>query len=298
MENKKLITGVTGIAGSIVIREFARQGVPVRALVRDSDRARGARTALESMPTVEVVEGDMRRADTLGRALDGIDRVFMISSPRDDMVQTQCTFVDAAKAAGVRHIVKLSGKESGTTFDPRKFRGTRWHLEIEHYLEASGVEWTHLRPSQYMQFYLPSTLTGVDAEKRALVMPIGESRLSPVDIEDVAKAAVAMMDADGTEGRAYDMTGPEALTGTEIVERISSATGKVFRYENVTLATKRALHTAQGFPPEVADLLDEIYAERAASPGSRVDLTTHEAFGIEPTTFATFASRNTAAFMA
>lgn len=292
----KLITGTTGTAGSIVIREFARQGVPVRALVRDSERARRGRLALEAMPNVEIVEGDMGRPETLGKAFEGVDRALMISSPRDDMVETQCTFIDAARAAGVRHIVKFGGKESGTTFDPQRFRGTRWHLEIEAHLENSGLDWTHLRPSQFMQFYLPGTLTGVDLDKRALVMPIGESRLAPVDIEDIAKVAVAMMDAEGIEGKAYDMTGPEALTGTEIAERISEATGTPFRYEPVTMEEKKTLHSAEGLPPEVVDLLAEIYAERANSSQSQVRLATHQAFGVDPTTFAAFANRNAAAF--
>jgi uncharacterized protein YbjT (DUF2867 family) len=289
-----LITGVTGTAGSIVIREFAHQQVHVRALVRDSAKAHW----LGAFPTVEVVQGDMANPATLGDAFDGVDRTFMISSPRGDMVSTQCRFIDAAKVAGVRHVIKLSGKESGTTFDPNKFRGTREHLQIERHLEASGLEWTHLRPSQFMQFYLPTATTGVDPHQRALAMPIGASELSPVDLVDVAKVAVAMMRADGIAGKAYDMTGPQALTMLQITESISAATGRAFRYQHVTFEEKRQLHAAQGFPPEVIETVDEIYRERAKSPQSRVDLSTHAAFGVEPTTFATFAQRNAAAFVA
>ncbi|MDT4982577.1 MAG: hypothetical protein QOF95_67 [Pseudonocardiales bacterium] len=289
-----LITGVTGTAGSIVIREFAHQQVEVRALVRDSTKAHW----LGAFPTVEVVQGDMANPATLNEAFEGIDRAFMISSPRGDMVSTQCRFIDAAKASGVRHVIKLSGKESGTAFDPNKFRGTREHLQIERYLEASGLEWTHLRPSQFMQFYLPSAITGVDPQKNALVMPIGENQLSPVDLADIAKVAVAMMRADGIEGKAYEITGPEALTMAQITEIISTATGRAFRYQHVTFEKKRQLHAAQGFPPEVIETLDDIYRERANSPQSRVDLSTHEAFGVQPTTFATFAHGNAAAFVA
>ncbi|WP_029112261.1 SDR family oxidoreductase [Mycobacterium sp. URHB0044] len=289
-----LITGVTGTAGSIVIREFAHQQIRVRALVRDSAKAHW----LGAFPTVEVVQGDMANPATLNEAFDGVDRTFMISSPRGDMVSTQCRFIDAAKASGVRHVIKLSGKESGTTFDPNRFRGTREHLQIERHLEASGLEWTHLRPSQFMQFYLPNATTGVDPRQQVLAMPIGESQLSPVDLVDVAKVAVAMTRADGIDGRAYDMTGPEALTMTQITEIISTATGRAFRHQEVTFEEKRRLHAAQGFPPEVIDTLDEIYRERANSPQSRVDLSTHEAFGVAPTTFATFAHRNAAAFVA
>ncbi|BCJ27299.1 NmrA family NAD(P)-binding protein [Actinocatenispora sera] len=287
-----LTTGATGVAGSIVAREFARQGVPIRVLVRDP--AKGA--WLRNLPGIEIVVGDMRVPESLGAALDGVDRVLMISSPRDDMVGTQCRFIDAAKAAGVGHVVKFSGKESGTTFDPQAFRGTRWHLEIERYLEDSGLAWTHLQPSQFMQVYLPGALTGVDAGRGAIVMPIGDSRLAPVDIEDIARVAVAVMAADGIEGRAYAMTGPEALTMTEVAELLTAATGRPYRYEPVTAGQKRALHAAEGFPPEVLDLLDEIYAGRRGSPDAVVDLSTHRTFGVEPTTFADFARRHAGDF--
>lgn len=289
-----MMTGATGNAGAIVVREFARQHVPIRVLARNP----AASPWLRELPGIEVVTGDMRVPESLGAALDGVDKVLMISSPRDDMVGTQCRFIDAAKAAGVGHIVKLSGKESGTTFDPQAFRGTRWHLAIERYLEESGLAWTHLRPSQFMQFYLPGSLTGVDARRGALVMPIGDSRLSPVDIEDIARVAVAMMGADGTAGRAYDMTGPDALSMAEVAELITAASGRPYRYEPVTAERKRALHAAEGLGPDVLDLLDEIYAGRRNSPDSRVDLGAHRAFGVEPTTFAQFARRHAADFAA
>jgi uncharacterized protein YbjT (DUF2867 family) len=289
-----LVTGGTGLAGSAVLREFHRQQVPVRALVRD--RAKAGFVA--GMSEVELVDGDMLRPETLTAALDGVDRVLLISSPRERMVDTQCTFIDAAKSAGVRHIVKFSGKESGVGFDPGAFRGTREHEEIERYLEGSGLAWTHLRPSQFMQLYLPGTLTGVDPARRALVMPIGRSRLAPVDIEDIARVAAGLMRAEGHEGKAYDMTGPEALTMYDVVDRISAATGTAFRYVEVTAADKQKELAAAGRPPQVVDLLTELFAERLRRPASRVDLTAHETFGVRPTTFAEFADRNTEAFLA
>jgi uncharacterized protein YbjT (DUF2867 family) len=96
----------------------------------------------------------MLRPETLGRALDGTSRVLMISSSNPQMAETQQAFVDAARKAGVRHIVKLSGKEAYRGYDAKRFRFTRMHEEIERYLEASGVAWTHLRPSQFMQVFL------------------------------------------------------------------------------------------------------------------------------------------------
>src|SRR5437763_13973498 len=128
------------------------------------------------------------------------------------MINTQCTFIEASKSAGVQHIVKISGIDSGIGFDPYAFRAGRWHAHVERYLERSGIAWTHIRPVQLMQFYLPSTVTGVDPIRRELVMPIGDSELSPVDIDDIAKVAVALRQSQGHEGKRYCMTGPAAPT--------------------------------------------------------------------------------------
>jgi uncharacterized protein YbjT (DUF2867 family) len=228
-----LVTGASGWSGSAVIREFARRKTPVRALVRSRARARD----LETLPDVELVEGEMRRPDTLEPVLRGVERALIVSSSDPQMLETQCTFIDAAKRAGVRHVVKFSGKESGAGFDAQRFRFTRMHEEIETYLERSGLAWTHLRPSQFMQVYLREAPSIVS--KGALPLPLGDARLSPVDLEDIANVAFALLGEEGHEGRIYEMTGPEALTMAEIAERISDAVGKTVRYVNVLPARRR-----------------------------------------------------------
>ena len=288
-----LVTGASGLTGSAVIREFARQGLPVRALVRDPGKA----ALFDGLPTVDVATGDMLQPKSLGAALDNINRVLMISTAGVQMMDTQCTFIEAAKAAGVAHIVKISGIDSGIGFDPFAFRAGRWHAHIERYLEGSGLTWTHIRPTQFMQFYLPATVTGVDPVKRQLVLPIGDSELAPVDIDDIAKVAVALLDSDGHEGKSYFMSGPHALTMTEVVDQISQATGAPFVYLNVSFDQKRQELAAGGLPPEALDLLEELFRERHRCTKSVVDISTHKAFGVEATTFAQFARRHAGAFV-
>ncbi|MFB9831034.1 NmrA family NAD(P)-binding protein [Actinoallomurus acaciae] len=213
------------------------------------------------------------------------------------MVETQTVFIDAAKAAGIPHIVKLSGKESGIGFDAGRFQGTREHEEIERYLEASGPAWTHLRPSQFMNRYLPGALTGVDPARRELRLPIGDIRLSPVETEDIAKVAVGLLRSEGHEGKAYDMTGPEALSMKEAVEHISDATGADFRYVAVSLEDKLQEFRDRGVPEPAVRIVEQQLAERARHPESHVRLEAHRAFGVEPTGFAEFARRNAKAFL-
>jgi uncharacterized protein YbjT (DUF2867 family) len=129
-----LVTGATGMNGLAIIREFARQAAPVRALVRRIEKA----AEFQKYPTVEAVEGDMLRPETLGAALDGVDRVLMISSANAQLFETQRAFIDACKRANIGHIVKFSGRESNVGYDQSRFRFTRMHIEAERYLETSG----------------------------------------------------------------------------------------------------------------------------------------------------------------
>src|SRR5215467_13966072 len=209
-----LLTGATGLAGSFITDEFVRERVPVRILVRDRAKARG----LEKAPTVQIVKGDMSRPSSLESALDGVDRVLMISAPLMDMVETQTTFIDAAKAAGVRHVIKFSGLDARPD---TRFPFGRMHKEIEEYLETSGLAWTDLRPTGFMQEYLREAPTILN--ESAFYLALGDARLNPVDLIDVAKVGFLLLRNGGHEGVRLSLTGPEALTMAEVADRIARA---------------------------------------------------------------------------
>jgi PPOX class probable F420-dependent enzyme len=283
-----LVTGTTGLSGSAVIRACVDARLPVRALVRDP-----AKTSAQSVPsTVEVVLGDMLKPATLEGALDGVERVLMISGPEERMVETQCTFIDAAKRAGVRHIVKLSGMGCWAT---ATFRFARMHAEIERYLEGSGVAWTHLRPSTFMQTFLREVPTIVNGG--TLNLPMADAKLSPVDVGDIAEVALAVLRGDGHEGGRYEMTGPEALSMNEVAERIAAAIDRPVRYVDTHPVDYRNTLIGAGIPGYFADAMDELFSERRRGVDeSSVDLSTHEAFEVNPTPFSEFVRRNADVF--
>jgi uncharacterized protein YbjT (DUF2867 family) len=285
-----LVTGATGQNGRAVVREFASRGRPVRALVRDVDRAGD----LREMHGVEVVEGDLLRPQTLAPALHGVERALMISSSDSTMVEAQGTFIDAARSSGVRHIIKFSGLESGIGFDQRNFRFTRNHQLIERYLEASGVAWTHLRPNQFMQVYLRESRS--IAANGVLALPAGQIRMAPVDVLDIAQIAFHLLTSDGHEGRRYAVTGPQALTMTEIAATISQAIGKPVTYVSITPEEKRDALLREGVPGDIAEALYEQAVERLKHADTHLALDVHKAFDIQPTTFAEFARRHADAF--
>jgi uncharacterized protein YbjT (DUF2867 family) len=283
-----LLTGATGAAGSLIAREFINQREPVRVLVRDRTKAQW----LENVPTVEIVSGDMSDRSGLTPALEGVERVLMISSPAMNMVETQSTFVDACKSAGVRQVIKFSGLDARPE---TRFPFGRMHWEIEQQLERSGLAWTHLRPTGFMQEYLREAPSIIN--DGTLYLPLADVRLNPVDLVDVAKIAFLLLRDGGHEGETLSLTGPEALTMTAIAEHISSAVGKAVRYVPISAAQRRQALIAHGVPAEFADALDEQVTERLKGGlESKVDLSTHRRFNVRPTTFSQFARRNAQAF--
>jgi len=283
-----LLTGGTGAAGSFIANEFAEQRAPVRILVRDKAKAQ----RFENVPTIEVVEGDMSNRSNLKRALEGVDRVLMISSPSADMVETQRAFIDAAKAAGVRHVIKFSGLDARPE---TAFLFGIMHKQIEDYLEKSGLAWTQFRPTGFMQEYLREAPSIIN--DGALYLALDDAKLNPIDLLDVGKVGFLLLRDGGHEGERLALTGPEALSMAEIAERISQATGKNVRYVPVTREQHRHALISHGVPAEVADALDVQVQERLkGGPESEVDLSTHRLFNVRPTTFLEFAQRNAAAF--
>jgi uncharacterized protein YbjT (DUF2867 family) len=283
-----LVTGATGLGGSAVIRECVDQGLPVQALVRDPAKA----ATLGMLGAVEAVQGDMLMPATLDGVLEGVERVLMISSADERLVDTQCTFIDAAKRAGVRHIVKFSGMGC---WSDSTFRFARMHAEVERYLEGSGLAWTHLRPSTFMQNYFREVPTILD--DGTLKLPMGAAKLAPVDVDDIAQVAVALLHGTGHEGKRYEMTGPEALSTSEIAEQIASAIDRPVRYVDTDPVDYRKTLLAAGIPAAFADAMDELFGERRrGSDESRVNLSAHKVFDVTPTTFAAFARRHATVF--
>jgi uncharacterized protein YbjT (DUF2867 family) len=284
-----LLTGATGLAGSAVLREFIRSGHPVRVLVRNPAHV----AALRAFPTVEVVEGDLLRPQTLGGALQGVDRALLLSPPDPQLVEAQTNFIDAAKSSGVEHMVKFSGLSAADIGTPFIFGAM--HAEIESYLQDSGLSWTHLRPSQFMTEYLRELPTIL--AQGALFLPFKDARLVPVDIVDIARAVFLLLTTSGHEGKTYALSGPEALNMHEIAQKISKAIGRAIRYVDIPREDRNAALLAAGTPEFFVRALDAQTGERLMGRESAVHLETHETLGLNATSFSEFAARNAGAFL-
>ena len=282
-----LVTGATGLNGAELVRRLSAKGIPSRALVRNRAKAQ----SLAALPNVEVVVGDMAHPDSLTDALRGVERAMLISSSDPTMLETQSSFIDAARRAGVKHVVKLSGIIPELD---SPFRFARMHAEIEKRLEASGVAYTHLRAGEFMPSYfrqVPSIVA-----RGILALPMADARIASIDIGDIAEVAIAVLTTSGHEGKTYPLTGPESLTMAEVAEKLSAVVGKSIRYVDVPPEEAKAARLAAGMPPYLADGLDELFAERRNGKESKVWATIEEVFGWHPTSFDTFARRHAAIF--
>ena len=282
-----LVTGATGLNGSELIRRLSAKGIPVRGLVRNPAKA----AALSALPNVEIVEGDMAHPETLTAALQDVDRAMLISSSAPDMLDVQSNFIEAARKAGVKHVIKLSGIMPELD---SPFRFARMHGEIEKRLEESGMAFTHLRAGEFFPAYFRQVRSIL--AKGALTLPMEDAKIASIDIGDIAEVAAAILTHSGHEGKIYPLTGPEALTMAEVAERLSTATGKPIQYINVAPEEAKNNNLANGMPPYLAEALFELFAERRKGKESLVSPVIPTVFGWQPTRFDEFAARNAAIF--
>ena len=276
---KVLVTGATGNVGSRVVRELQERGVPVRAFVRDPGKASAMLGA-----GVEIVPGDFGDPESIRAALDGVEGVFLACSNQPRQVEYETGVIDAAQAAGVQRIVKLSalGAEIGS---PIAFWD--WHARIEEHLRASGVPFVMLRPA----FSMANLLGSAEGVRHAdsLFAPADGARVAMIDPSDVAEAAAVALSTDGHEGQTYVLTDPEAITFERVAEELSAATGRHVRFVAVPDDAARQALVGTGMPEFVAGQIVAVFGLLRQGIQDRTTDKVRALTGREPRSFARFA---------
>lgn len=232
-----LVTGATGLVGRHVVHQLVQAGESVRALTRNPGKA--------GLPEgVEVFQGDLLEPASVVSAFEGVQKLFLFPQP-----ETAAEVVDLAKQAGVRRIVVLSGAAVTLGFD------TDYHAHVERAVEESGLEWTHVRPGEFMTNML-QIWGPMIKESRTVRYPFGDDLGSaPIHEADIATVAVVALLEDKHVGKAYTLSGPEQLTVRGQVQAIADALGEEVRYEEVSREEARDILKAMGgFAAESADL--------------------------------------------
>jgi uncharacterized protein YbjT (DUF2867 family) len=233
-----LVTGATGSNGSEIVKRLAAQNIPVRAMVRQRNRAGAI-----ALPNVELVEGDFDRPETLLSALSGADRAFLVTNSSAHAEAQQLAFVEAAKQSGVAHIVKLS-QFAANADSPVRF--LRYHAAVEAAIQASGMAYTFLRPNLFMQGLL--NFKSTIATQNAFYAAIGDAKVSMIDVRDIADVAIAALTGTGHEGKIYDLTGSQTLTHTEAAHYLSDAIDRKITFVDIPPETMLETLLSVHFP--------------------------------------------------
>lgn len=282
MHTTILVTGATGTVGREVVKQLSMLDGDIR--VRAGVHSVITGENLKRLPDVEIVEMDFEEPDSLHAAFTHADKVFMITPFAHDQVEMAKTLVDEAKRAGVKHIVKLSAL--GADAEPGIQLG-RWHREIERYIEDSGISYTFLRPASFMQNYINYNAESIKKEGK-LYAPTGDGKVSYVDARDIAAVGIEALTGNGHSGKAYDITGPEALSNYEVAHLMSEVTGKQIEFVDVPEPAAKKAMTDQGTPEWMADALLELYRIHSAGHSSKVTNTVEEIAGRKPHTMRQF----------
>jgi len=233
-----LVTGASGKTGTEVARRLSAARAPFRALVRSAEKGQ----PLAAMGA-EVVLGDLADETSVRHALDGISKAVLIMPNGEDQQALETRFTDLAVEAGVKHLVYLSSIES---VPENKNPITQMHVAVENHIRQSGIGWTLIRPSFFMQIFVSSA--PAIRERGELVMPTGQGTVATTDLRDVAEVIELVLTTEGHTGKSYDLTGPELLTLGDCAARFTKVLDREVRHIDPPLEQFAERLRAVGLP--------------------------------------------------
>jgi uncharacterized protein YbjT (DUF2867 family) len=281
-----LVTGATGSTGAHVVHSLVARGAAVRVFVRDAGRAR-----LRFGDAVEIAEGDLAFPPSLRAALVGADALFLSCADDPRRVEWETDAIDAAAAAGVGRIVRLSALPAAVG-SPVAFWD--WHGRVDDHLRRSGVAATVLGAGFYASNLLAAA-DGVVADGR-LYAPAGDARIAVIDPRDVGEAAAAVLTTAGHAGATYALTGPEAITYAEVAAHLSAVLERRVEYADVPDEAAQQAMVDAGLPAEVAEQVVAIFAETRRGALARTTSAVQDLTGRPPRGVAAFLREHADAF--
>jgi uncharacterized protein YbjT (DUF2867 family) len=229
-ERTILITDPTGTVGNAVIKLLASSSDQTNQIIRVAVDTKNKVDKLKHAH--EIANIDYTRPETIADALNNVDRLFLRIPPSVEMVDISSSFIKEAKKNGVKFIVKLS--TMGADLQPGYTSG-RLHRQVEKIIEESGIPFAFLRPNSFMQSFLTRSSQTLK-NQNAFYLPAGDGKISFVDARDVAAVVVEVLTKNGSQhkNKVYDITGPEALSHSQVAEILSKETGRRISYVDIS----------------------------------------------------------------
>ena len=278
-----LITGATGDVGSKVVNHLLQRGNRPRVFVRSAQKAQ----ALFGQ-RVDIFVGDLAQPASLRPALEGVDELFLVNSGPQIPIHDELA-AKAAKAAGVRHLVKLSSMDvqHGLAIGA-------WHELGEAAIRACGISFTFVQPTGFMSNLL-AWARSIKTE-RIVRASTGEGKRAFIHSEDIAAVATAALTTGEYDGESLPITGPEALTFAEATAMIASAIGKRLTFQPISDDEARQRYSA--ISGSVAETEAHVSLWRAIREGRLAGVTDNvqRVLGRKPIPLNQWAIENAAAF--
>ena len=273
------VTGAGGTVGREVIKQLESEKAPFRAAYFSNEKADAARAK-----GIDAVIIDYNRPENLRPAFQGCDKLFFLGPNALNQSELERNAVEAAKAAGVRHIVKQSVMGA----DEESYSLAKVHRSVEKAIESSGLAWTFLRPNSFMQnvaTYMGETIRA----EGAFYSASGKAKISHVDVRDIAAVAVKALTEPNHEGKAYTLSGPEVLTYDDLASELSKALGRSISHINLPPSDLKNAMLAEGMPEEIADRMLDLERYFREDQASRITNDVNQVIGRDPRRFAQYA---------
>jgi uncharacterized protein YbjT (DUF2867 family) len=282
-ESTILLTDPTGTVSNAVVKQLASSSGQniIRGAVDTKDK-------VDKLKHVhEIVNIDYTRPETIASALNNVDRLFLRIPPSVEMVDISSSFVKGAKKNGVKFIVKLS--TMGADLEPGYTSG-RLHRQVEKIIEESGIPFAFLRPNSFMQSFMTRSSQTIKNQS-AIYLPAGEGKISLVDARDVAAVAAEVLTNNGSQhiNKIYDITGPEALSHSQVAEILSKETGRRVSYVDISEEDLRNGMKEMGIVDWSVDNALELYRMYRSGYRSQVTTVVEQLTEQKPTSFSQFA---------
>ena len=277
-----LITGATGNIGKELLPLLRETGQPVRVLVRDEKKVAHLDAAIER------AVGDLDAPETLIPALRDVDRIFLVTFE----TQQDINVIEAAKRAGVQHVLKLSTLEATA----HKIKVGKWHYEREELIRASGLDWTFLRPGMFMSNSMEWWAESIKGQGSVFFPGGKKGRVAPIDPCDIASVAACALTQPGHSGKAYELTGPELFTIGEMVQVISNVLAKPIQYVDIPPIAAKLFMLKTGMDKTLVNALMEMLGSLRKGEGAIVTDTVEQVTGRKPGTFEAWCRTHIGAF--
>jgi uncharacterized protein YbjT (DUF2867 family) len=277
MPGKILVIGASGNVGAPLVAELVAKGEKVKAATRSVTPVKGA----------EAVKFDIADSSSCAAALEGVDRVYLlVPSGHLNVKELLIPFIEKAAAKKIKVVLQsVLGVDASDDIPYR---------QVELFLEKSGTPFVILRPNWFADNFHTYWIHGVKAG--TVAVPAASGKSSFIDVRDIAASAAAALTSSRFDGKAYNLTGPEALSYGDAAEVLSKTTGRKIAYAPIDDAAFVKMLTGAGVPADYANFLASIFHPVREGWTAAVSTAVKDLTGKAPRSVAQYAKDHAAAF--